>query len=209
MTVVRNIFAVQQYRAVSIPAHLVKCALLMLMTIGTAVGQTTIVALRNSTELVAGSDSLARGGSGSNIKMSVCKIHKLGHMFWAFAGVVGDYGDIISKARTNGGTIRGTVNNLALMAPPILEKGVAEYRRNFPKGYEHLIYVRALKFVFFGTEKEVPVAAAVVFHIEENATHAVKVSSWSVEITDSPECPGVGNLLAGIPLGLRTRSRPT
>jgi hypothetical protein len=174
--------------------------LLFILTTGVSNAQTSIAVYRNSTEIIAGSDSKQMTPSGRPIV--ACKVNRIGDLFWSVGGLSANYSRVIAEARGSSRSIHETVEQFSKLAPPAFQKGLTELRTSLPKRYPFVMeHARHISFIFFGMENNIPVVDNVIFKAEENSKHVVTVSVVSVDFYDSPIClptPEICGFAAGI-----------
>lgn len=155
----------------------------------TVSGQTAIAVFRNSTDIVAASDS--KFGAPDGTTSVGCKVHRLGNLFYLVAGMTGDYDKIIAAARKKNSTIVETAKAFVPKALPIFEAGYEELQTNSPRDYARFVISEhgKLEFIFFGMDNGAPVIVKAVFHAVPDGNNHVKASVLAFYVTDSSTCP--------------------
>lgn len=138
-------------------------------------GQTSIVVYKNSTQIIAGTDSKARKLDGSSFK--VCKISREGKLFWAMSGTSAEIRPVIIASRKDTTTIRQVVENFCSIFPPAWTHALEQNRAASPKDFKHFMQIDGgiEKFIFFGMDKKTPVVAYVGIAATEDSKHRLTI----------------------------------
>jgi hypothetical protein len=175
------------------PSRFTHCVMAVMFLIAavslSAAAQASIVVFRNSTEIVAGSDSkpgFVNGGGGPE-----CKVDRLGDLFWSVSGLKADYSQIVAAAREGDVSIRHTAEKFSMLAPQALQQELMQLRASSPSGYQMFMKQGngRTEFIFFGMEKETPAVAWVAFVAGEDANGQIRVSVSKVHAHDDLACP--------------------
>jgi len=148
-------------------------------------GQTSIVVFKNSTQVIAGTDSKARLLDGSSSKM--CKIYREGALFWAVSGKAVEIRPVVIDSHRNTTTIRRAVENFCSIAPPKWKFALEQLRAANPKDFEHFTQTDGgiEQFIFFGMDKKTPVVAYVGIAATEDSSHRLTIQV-NKDIRDTP-----------------------
>lgn len=128
-----------------------------------AKAQTTIVALRNSSEIVIAADSQATPEIEELPVSSACKITKIGPIIMAAAGFVELQGtnynirDIAASALREGGTFQQKVERFEKLMTPWLHPALNLMQKHYPNRSDEDIFRRKVEVVFAGFEKGAPI----------------------------------------------------
>lgn len=179
-----------------IPTHVVKMAATLTSVFACMVplliGQTSIAVFKNSTDIFAASDSKGRQPNGDIV--SVCKVDRLGNLFWSQAGKYSDYKPLIRASTKGHSSIRQTVDGFSVSVLPAMKHSLVELRRDDLSDYKHFMQLDGgnTQIIFFGMEKNVPVVASIHFVATEDSKHKINIAV-AKDIRDSPtDChPGV------------------
>jgi hypothetical protein len=171
------------------PAHLARVAAaasLCAIFCAALSAQTAIAVFRNSTEIVAGSDS--RGNKQGGGSVVLCKVHRLRNLYWSEAGLSADVSKVVAKASAGGATIRQTAERFSKLMVPEIESGMQELRTTEPATFDHFMNVDGgvWSYIFYGMEKGTPVVAQVNFHAAAD-DHLVKAAAL-YKVLDEPTC---------------------
>jgi hypothetical protein len=176
------------------PTQITKLALVVpLLVLGGANSdaQTTIIVMRNSTEIVAGSDSKSGSFNGTEI---TCKVKRVGEIFWSVAGF--NPPDLMKEMVTfihdQTPTFRGTVERFSDFAPPKLQIAFDNYRISSPKHYKWVLQhpTQGIDTTFFGMEGSIPMVAHVAFNLKTDFAGRIIVSLREPpKIHDGSVCP--------------------
>jgi hypothetical protein len=185
------LWAKNQRRAVCTTERSMVVVLIFLTIAINASGQTTIIVMRNSTEIVAGSDSRSTRPDGS--ATIACKVSRVGDLYWSVSGFTTDsnYKEVVIAARKPNASIRDTVTNFSKLAPNVFQTGFDQLRLKSPNQYKWVAAIAAkegITVTFFGMQNLTPVVASVVFFTIENSQGRIEVSLGDVKIHDAPHC---------------------
>jgi hypothetical protein len=168
----------------SIPAHVAKYAthfvcliFLVCLVVACIAGQTSVIVYKDSTKIIAGFDSKGRAAHGGDMVM--CKVKRLGSLFWLASGKDLDYKPIIvTSKRSRQSSIREIAENFSTIAPQPLKGGLYELRREDPDDYHRLMVLDGgkLQIIFFGMEGKTPTVAVVEITLTEDSKHQINTS---------------------------------
>jgi hypothetical protein len=154
--------------------------------------QTSIAVFRNSTEIIAGSDS-KQGLFNSGGSAVVCKVNRLGYLFWSVAGLSGDFiSNIVATASAHSMSIRHTAEVFASIAPEAFQEALGRLRLSSPNDYAtFMIHDHGkIDIIFFGMEgkEKIPVVIRLPFVASEIFRQIILVTASPIEAEEAPAC---------------------
>lgn len=173
-------------------------ALVLFLTVGVgnSFAQTTIIVMRNATEIVAGSDSKARSPDGSTV--TACKVRRVGSIFWSVSGSNSDnLAEMVTFIYKQTRTFHKTVERFSTFVPPKLQIPFDNLRKSSPRDYAWLLRHAAegINVTFFGMERGIPMVASVAFDLKVDSRKPIIISLRKPpKFYDGAVCPNYKNV---------------
>ena len=178
-----------RYPKTTLPTHINKIVFIFLVfsTDFRTAAQTSITVFKNSTKIVAGSDSKEGLENGDNA--TICKTYRLEDLFWSVAGLEGDSSPIVRVAKHNR-TMRKMAEKFSELSLLPFKEGLIKLRVEKPNIYRNFMTNGhgGLDFIFFGMEDGILKIIWVPFVASENTEGEITVSASPIQFEDAGAC---------------------